>query len=210
MLWSSIERHILRFHSELVATVQGRILIHFRPLLADSLYGPVCYTYLIFIYPCTPIYDYSTVLCGGPCYYTDIPVSLVWHATIAHYVIPVLLIAVLNIGLLLRVIRQKHRLHQIVHWRQYRKMTVQLVSLASVFLLSAFPFTIITIVRWSGHPDFATDIAGPYLTYLTYVPTLAIPFVTLGTLSELKKKFYPLLFFQANRKAAGLSTVPRN
>ena len=209
MLWSSIERHILIFHSGLVATVQRRILIHFMPLLAVSLYAPVFYAYLIFVYPCTSIYDYSFPLCGGPCYYSDIAISLVWYETIAHYVIPVLLIAVLNIALLFRVINQKHRLHQAIHWRQYRKMTVQLVSIASVFLLSDLPFTIITIVRWSGHPDFATDIAGPYLTYLTYLPAIAIPFVTLGTLSALKKKLNALLFFRANRQALVPNTVPR-
>ena len=210
MLWSSIERHILIFHSHLVATVQRRIFVHFMPLIVVSCYAPVFYTYLIFIYPCTPLYDYSSVLCGGPCYYSGIPVSLVWYETIAHYIVPVLLIAMFNIALLLRVIQKKCRLHRAVNWRQCRKMTVQLVSIASVFLLSDLPFTIVQVLRWSGHPDFATDIAGLYLTYLTYLPAIGIPFVTLGTIPELKKKVNALFFFLENRQAVRPNFVPTN
>ena len=43
-----------------------------------------------------------------------------------------------------------------------------------------------TIVRWSGYPDFGTDVQGPYFYYVNYIPIILFPFAILIT--------YPKLF----------------
>ncbi|CAF4181635.1 unnamed protein product, partial [Adineta steineri] len=69
MIWLSLERHILIFHSSLTRTARGRCLFHYIPLAIFALYAPVFYFYITFIYPCERMYDAYTLVCGGP-YYT--------------------------------------------------------------------------------------------------------------------------------------------
>ena len=65
MLWLSIEQHILIFHSNLIRTARGCWLFHYIPLALFSLYAPIIYFYLIFIYLCEHQYNATAYVCGG-------------------------------------------------------------------------------------------------------------------------------------------------
>ncbi|CAM4958639.1 unnamed protein product [Rotaria socialis] len=51
------------------------------------------------------------------------------------------------------------------------------------------PYIIVTIVRWSGYPNFGLNVQGPYFFYMLYIPTLVFPFVVLATMPNLREKF---------------------
>lgn len=189
--WIAIERHIFIFHSTMLNTPIKRVLLHWLPLIFVTFYAPLTYVYLIFFYPADHTYIYTILMCSGPYYYYDIPPWLIWYESLFHYVIPIGLMIIFSNTLFLRVIFQKRRLHVTQGWRQYRKMTLQLGFVSIVYLFD-LPYIIVTIVRWSGYPDFGTDVQGPYFYYVNYIPIILFPFAILGT--------YPKLFQQISHR----------
>jgi hypothetical protein len=193
--WAAIERHILIFHTNMVNTMWKRVFIHYLPLLFVTFYTPIVYTYLIFFYPVEYTYDYTVLLCGGPYYYNGIPAWLIWYESLFHYVIPIFLMIVFSNALFLRVILKKRRLRVANGWRQYRKMTIQLFFVSVIYLFD-LPYIIVTIVRWSGYPDFGTDVQGPYFYYVNYIPIILFPFAVLCTYPKLVQQ----IFFWKNQR----------
>ncbi|CAF1467113.1 unnamed protein product [Adineta steineri] len=178
--WAAIERHILIFHSHLLNTSWKRLLFHYLPLVFVTFYTPIVYTYLIFFYPAEHIYDYTVLSCSGPYYYYGIPAWLIWYESLFHYVIPIFILIIFSNALFIRIIIQKSRLNVTQGWRQYRKMTIQLVFVSVIYLFD-LPYIIVTIVRWSGLADFGTDVQGPYFYYVNYIPIVLFPFAILGS-----------------------------
>lgn len=75
-------------------------------------------------------------------------------------------------------------------------MTVQLVFVSLIYLFD-LPYIIVTIVRWSGFPDFGTDVQGPYFYYVNYIPIILYPFAILGSYPKVLRQF----FFWKKRQA---------
>lgn len=200
--WASIERHILIFHSNAMNTVWKRVFFHYLPVAFATLYTPLLYVYLVFYYPAQHIYDYSILVCGGPYYYYGIPAWLIWYESLFHYVIPIFLTLIFSNALLLRVVQRKRHLRVAQGWRQYRKMTLQILFISIIYLFD-LPYIIVTIVRWSGYPDFGTDVQGPYFYYVNYVPIVLFPFAILGTYPKLYRK----LSFQ-RKPRRGITVFP--
>lgn len=200
--WAAIERHIFIFHPNLTNTFCKRILFHYIPLLFATFYSPFVYVYLVFFYPAEHTYDYTILMCGGPYYYYDIPAWLIWYESIFHYVIPIFLIFLFSNALFLRVICRKRRLRVAHGWRQYRKMTLQLLFVSIIYLFD-LPYIIVTIVRWSGYPDFGTDLQGPYFYYVNYVPIVLFPFAILGTYPKLLQRLSP-----CKKQRRGITVFP--
>ena len=188
-LWASAERHILIFHSNFLKLRMAKIFLHYVPLALFTLYCPLIYFYLVFLYPTPHLYDYNVLLCGGPYYYNDISSWLIWYESLAHYVVPVFLIILLAAVLPIRVFWQKSRRHVNNRWRQYRKMTIQLINIAVTYVFT-LPYIIVTIVRWSGYPAFGTNVQGSYLYYCAYMPNLLFPIATILSISSLRKKIF--------------------
>jgi hypothetical protein len=185
--WMVIERHIFIFHPTMLKTVLKRVFIHYCPLVFVTFYTPIIYIYLIFFYPADHIYDYRVLVCGGPYYYNGIPAWLIWYESLFHYAIPIFFIVVFSNTLCLRVILQKRRLCVIRGWRQFRKMTIQLLFVSIIYIFD-LPYIIVTIVRWSGYPDFGINVQGPYFYYANYIPIILFPFAILGTYPKLLPK----------------------
>lgn len=187
--WLSIQRHIFIFHSTLLNTVWKRILIHYLPLVFVTFYTPLVYTYLIFFYPVNHTYNYTLLVCGGPYYYNGIPAWMIWYESVFHYVIPIFVMIISSNSLFLRVILQKRRLSTTIEWRRYRKLTIQLIFVSIIYIFD-LPYIIITIVRWSGLPNFSNDLQGPYFYYINYIPIMLFPFAILGTYPQLLSKCF--------------------
>jgi hypothetical protein len=187
--WAAIERHIFIFHSNMVNTLPKRIFVHYLPLAFVTFYTPIVYIYLIFLYPVEHTYDYTVLMCSGPYYYYGIPTWLIWYESLFHYVIPIFVLIIFSNTLFLRVILQKRRLRIAHGWRQYRKMTIQLFFVSIIYLFD-LPYIIVTIVRWSGLPDFGTDLQGPYFYYVNYIPIVLFPFAILATYPKLLQQVF--------------------
>ena len=195
--WAAIERHVFIFHSNLLSTPWKRLLFHYMPLTWATLYCPLVYVYLVFFYPVDHVYDYTVLVCGGPYYYNGIPPWLIWYESIFHYVVPIFFIVIFSNALFIRVVLQKRQLRVAQGWRQYRKMTLQLLFVSIVYLFD-LPYIIVTIVRWSGLPDFGTDVQGPYFYFVNYIPIILYPFAILGTYPKLMQKVF---FWRIKRRA---------
>ena len=198
--WTSIERHILIFVPAGLNTRRRRFCFHYLPLAFFSLYCPVVYFYLVFIYPTVEQLDFSVLLCGGPSFYFTVPPWFVWYESVVHYVTPIILTIVITAALPLRVFLQKSHLRLSTSWRQYRKMTVQLLRMITIYVF-ALPYIVVTIVRWSGYSDFGTSVQIPYFYYLAYVPNILFPFTTLGSIPNLKPKVRHCFRLDRNRTA---------
>jgi len=195
MLWTSFERHILVFHPNLVRTNLRRIFFHYIPLLISSLYVPILYFYLIFLYPCHQIYRQEELRCGPMCFYKEVPLWFDFYDAFINYIIPIVLIVVFSLSLVLRFIKQKRRLRQAVRWRHCRKMVFQLILISTTHLFFDLPYIIIYVVQLVLSSTFANQILSPFLTRLTFLPGLILPFAILLTLPSAKYKLYILLFF---------------
>jgi hypothetical protein len=209
MFWASVERHILVFHSNLIRTPRRRFFVHYIPLAFFSLYTPILYFFLIFIYPCDRRFVKTSVRCGSICYINVAPIWFIYYDSLANYVIPILLIAVFSSVLILRFLQQKRSLIQTQggRWRQYRKMIIQLSFVSLSYLIFDLPYIIIVVVQSSGYPDFGSDILTPYISRLVYVPAIVLPYATLLSLSRLKHKLAALLVWTRNRQVIAPSTI---
>ena len=111
----------------------------------------------------------------------------VWE-TIVHQILPLFLVITSSITLLLRVLWQKHRVHQVIQWRRHRKLTIQLLSVSLLNLLFFFPNILIIIVYLAGLWKEKSHEIKKYTEFLSYFVTLLFSFVALASLPELRRK----------------------
>ncbi|CAF1010674.1 unnamed protein product [Adineta steineri] len=97
-------------------------------------------------------------------------------------------------------VEQKQRMQQGVTWRRCRKMTLQLVLVSAVYNICDLPAIIVFIIQSSGYPTFASNIWSPFLTRLTLIPSIIVPFAVLLALPELKRKLLALCIWKRNQR----------
>ena len=160
--------------------------IHDLPLLLCLLYPTVLYVIIVIFYPCERNHwDFSSNLCGlANCYLVDNKVLGTFDWAVNNG-FPILIIALANVGLVLRVIREKHRRQQVVSWRKQRRMTVQLLSISCLYFFTWFPTLCIAVVQQLFIPDFLIQVQFNYVLDLTYVICLFLPWVCLGLFPQL-------------------------
>jgi hypothetical protein len=105
-------------------------------------------------------------------------------------VICTILEALFSISLLLRTIWRKLISQRRFHWKKYRKMTIQLLSISTLSLCINLPQSLIVLVRQidPGMSNFGLYVE-PYFFYFTGYVILLLPFVCLGCLPELWPRF---------------------
>ena len=209
LVWASFERHLLVFHRRRCFLTQRRIFfIHYLPLIILSIYLMGFYIGVIIYPPCENVFYFKSLACGSyPCY-QDISWLNTWDY-LFNGVLCNLLEAFLSITLLSRTIWRKYYSQRRFHWKRYRKMTIQLLSISTVSLCINLPQSLIVLIQ-QFHPDlngFAANIE-PYLFYLTGYMILLLPLVSLGCLPELWSK----LFFctPRSRRMIGPMTITAN
>ncbi|CAF1134829.1 unnamed protein product [Adineta steineri] len=195
--WAAIERHILIFHDKWVSTKKKRFFIHYLPLIVLVLYCFIFYIIVYFFPPCENLFDHSSLTCVYSCLY-DIYAFAIWQ-TVAHQILPVLIIIVFSTALLLRVIWQKFRIHQSIQWRKYRKMTIQLLSVSLLYLIFYLPLSVAhTILLWNLMDDIYFEFQD-YAIYFSYFVIPLFPFVCILSLPELRTKLIHTLHLQRRR-----------
>ncbi|CAF3287893.1 unnamed protein product [Rotaria sp. Silwood2] len=183
MAWTSIERHILIFHSNLILTSIGRLKWHYIPLMICIIYIPLFYFFSIIIYPCENSFNYSLHLCGSICYH-----NIIWLSTfdwITNILIPSLLILFGSITLMIRILIQFKKMKRTFNWRTTRKMTLQLISISSLYSIFWISCTIISIIHLCVIPKFLDKLMRYYFHYSPYFVQLLMPFICLACLPEL-------------------------
>lgn len=190
LLFTSIERHILIFHSQMLATSRNRLLIHYLPMLFIVIFMMTFYSIAIFAPPCVNTFDYTYDSCGLYACYVTVPFFLIFEQ-LGFSMTSSCLIAVFNIALLIRVLLQKHRLRQSIQWRKQRKLAIQVILMSLLFLTFSLPLSIIYLVRMFGQPDWGTKVFPP-LFFISYFPVFFLPFVCLSTIPSLWTKIKKL------------------
>ncbi|CAF1475924.1 unnamed protein product [Adineta ricciae] len=184
LAWAAIERHILIFNAQLMTTKRARYCAHYLPLMVTFLYILSFYIYAIFIFPCENTFDYNLPACNAsPCYQNDSLMGM-WDF-IGNNIVPGLLITFVSIALLIRVVRQKQRLKQQIHWRKHRKMTVQLLLMAILSMIFILPLNLLSLAHLCGLPEEIGADEEQYLFYTAYLFIFFIPFVVLYSTSKL-------------------------
>jgi hypothetical protein len=210
--WATIERHILIFHDRWILTQRRCFLIHYLPLIVLPIYSITYYVIGSFFMPCGGIYSYSFV--SGvpmPCLYSN-PVVAKFDL-LGHQIAPALIIVIASSSLLIRVTWQKYRLHQPLHWRKHRKMTIQLLAISLVYLVFASPWAIVLLAHEFGLPRTMGHTYLLYAAFFSYYTIFSFPFVCCISLSELrlKMKQHVLWFHRAPRtiKPEATHVLPR-
>ncbi|CAF1044934.1 unnamed protein product [Adineta ricciae] len=192
--WATIERHILIFHDKWIFTRLKRLLIHYLPPLIILIYGLTFYFVIVFLPPCHNVVQNTIMLCVISCLNKS-KFYGIWEA-ILHQTLPVSIILVSSSTLLLRVLYQKRRIHHRVRWRKHRKMTIQLISIAILYILFYVPATI-AYAFTKFESTYETGIyIGPYATYFSYFMIPLFPFVCILSLPELQTNRWQIFFFR--------------
>ena len=186
MAWASIEQHILVFHEQWIATRRKRIFIHYFPLVSIVIYSFVLYIYVLFFPPCQNSYIYTREWCAVPCFMTASSFGI--YSAIFNSFLPTFCVLFFSIFLYVRVIRQKRRLQQRVGWRKCRKMFVQFLMIATIFLLFDVPGAILSLVTITGSPSYSVIQSGLYSYFLRIFLSLFMPFIFLHSIPEAYKK----------------------
>ncbi len=190
--WAMIERHILIFHDKWVSTKKKRFFVHYLPLISLLLYWFVFYFVVYFFPPCQNRLRPSSLVCIFPCLYDNYILSM-WDY-IAHQIVPIVIITVSSTGLIVRVLLQKHRMRRTIHWHKHRRMIIQALSIAFLYLIILLPYTIVYITRNIYY--VSTPLINQlyiYTVFFSYFIILLFPFVCALSLPELYIKMKKIL-----------------
>jgi hypothetical protein len=117
LVFASIERHLLIFHSQIFSTMRKRLIFHYFPLMVIILFMIVFYSVAIFAPICENTFDYTTDLCGMFACYSTIPFFQIIEQVGFGIVAPLLMV-ISNFTLLIHVVWQKYRIHRSAQWKK--------------------------------------------------------------------------------------------
>jgi hypothetical protein len=200
--WATMERHILIFHERWVLTKRKRFFIHYLPPTILFTYCFIFYVVVSFFPSCQNIFDDSYMICIEFCFVQNYALYM-WDL-IVHQTLPNLTIAVFSVALLARILYQKHRMHQSIHWRKHRKMTIQLLSISILYLIFAFPLTFMNLMYELGLPNDVGVNFYDYVLFFNYLMLLFLPFVCVLSLPELEDKIKRILRLRQQRRTVAL------
>jgi hypothetical protein len=186
--WASIERHILIFHDRWLLTKTKRLFIHYLPVVAIVTYCVIYYALTICIFQCDQRFYYNTMYCSyTSCVYRN-PAVIIFEF-ISGGIFCSLIIALFSITLVIRVVRQKRRVHQPIRWRKHRKLAIQLLFITSLFYVLYLPPVVLQLARMLGMPYYVGFEYSIFVNqFFTYYIQLLFPFACLGILPQLRTR----------------------
>lgn len=203
MAWVSVERHLLIFHSNFMHGIRPslRWLIQGIPLLICSLWGPLFTIVAVLVSPmCINNWIFDSLLCGLPCY-----LMTNWGTfdLVFNVVFPVTVILFANLALLTRILARRlfgmHRNR--LNWQQQRKMVIQLVSFAILYLSIWLPLCIVQLCQIYVDSTCLSNLNG-VVNYLVYVVPLLLPFTCLMSRPKIIRKIKTFVIERTNRQIA--------
>jgi hypothetical protein len=208
--WATIERYILIFHDRWLLTKKRIYFLHYFPIIILIVYSLIYYT-IIIILPFCPRMFFQLPMHGVyyPCIYYYVPIISIWEL-VCHQLIPVITIIIFSCLIFIRVLWQKSRLNRTIQWRKQRKMTIQLLSVSILFLSLSAPGVFLSIAYDFGLPKDIGIYYMPYAYFFSYYVVFLFPFVCLGSLPELRKKFEKLICYQRQQRLVHPQPLQRN
>jgi hypothetical protein len=198
MAWASMERHILVFYPNWFRTKKNRLYLHYLPLATCIVYPVIFYFLFFIVLPCNaPIY-YIFAECGLYACILRFHWTSLWDS-IAHYIMPAFTTVIFSVALFVRVVYKRYRARGQIDWRNYKKMTAQLLPISVLYIAMQLPVMIL-YAGYSGGLSYRVGIN--YYSdgfYFTYWVVLLTPFATVISLPDLKTKCRNLLFWRRNR-----------
>lgn len=134
-------------------------------------------------------------------------IVLITSDWILNVAFPILTIVFANALLIIRVIRQKSRRQSQFRWKQQRRMTLQLFSISSLYMISWFPSFIVGMVQLLGYPTFLLEIQVNYFYELTNLICFLLPWTCIGLIPELLRWIKAILHIAPARNVVG--TIPQ-
>jgi hypothetical protein len=200
MSWGSIERHILIFHSNWFRSKRKCFFLHYLPFVVCLLYPATFYIVTMIIIPCDIPFDYSYSDCTRYGCVAVTPWVSRWDS-IVHYITPAFITVIFSITLFVRVLYKRYRAQGRIDWRNYRKLTLQLLPISILYIALQFPPMIMYAAYTVGLSwNVAASYYGDALTF-TYWVILFNPFACIVSLPELKTKCRKVIFFWRRRRA---------
>jgi hypothetical protein len=202
MMWSTLERHLLIFYDrQLFNSPFKRFIFHYMPIFLAIFYAFVFYLILAYVSPtCSNVenFQYDELFCAQLCYvHATIEISL--FDLLIHRIVCSVLILVFGILLLVRILYRKRARNQVIRWQRHYKMTVQVLSIATMYLIGTFPAAIGELLHiFKGHSEETEEsvIQEEAFLYLFQIMSLIIPFVSLMSLPDVYKRIPGIEYFQ--------------
>ena len=202
--WASVERHILIFHDQWVSTKKKRCLVHYTPLVFIVIYGIVVYGITTPMNDCNRGFYFSVPFCGYySCIYDSTLFSLYEFFTGGFLCST--LIGFGSVFLILRVVLQKRRLQRQMQWRKHRKMTIQLLSVTSLFFILYLPPVILATAYKLDLPSYLGVEYSRYASFFSYYITFLFPFACLNTLPQLSTRMKNTLRYFRRRQGRAVA-----
>ena len=195
MAWAAIERNILVFHPQLLQGKIKRLCFHYIPLSIAIVYPQLFYNTMLFIVPCTVPYTYTRRFCGQYSCITLISWTSLWDS-IGHYILPAFTTVTFSVALFVRVVYRRYVARGQIDWRNYKKMTAQLLPISFLYMILQFP-PMILYAAYSG--GLSRTVATSYYAdanFFSYWVVLLTPFASVISLPSLKSKCMKLLFWR--------------
>jgi len=190
--WATIERHILIFHDGWISTRKQRFLIHYLPIGGILIYCLIYFSLVTFGPFCKQSFElYLAIDFYIPCTFDGTALGT-WDL-IFHQAVTTGFIVIFSIALLIRVIQQKHKRNQAIQWKKYRKMTIQLLSISSLYLVFNIPWTVLIFASQYGVSADLIAIPMVFAIFFRIYVIFLFPFVCCASLPELRKKLKQFL-----------------
>jgi hypothetical protein len=200
MAWASIERHILIFYPNWFGTRRKCFFFHYLPLAACLLYPLIFYFVILIIIPCNVPYNYSRKQCNRVLCFSHISWIGLWDS-IGNYMMPAFLTVVFSIALGVRVLYSRYRIQRRIDWRNYKKLTLQLLPISLLYMAIQLPPMIMYAAYTGGlNRNVGADYYFDAFAF-TYWTILFTPFACLVSVPDLKTKCRKVIFFWRRNRA---------
>jgi len=200
MAWASMERHILVFNPNWVATKTKRFFFHYLPLSICILWPTIFYLLMLLILPCNVPFNYNKRLCNRYTCVTNIPWASLFDS-IAHYILPAFVTVIFSVALLARVLYSRYRIRGRIDWRNYKKMAGQLLPISALYILLQLPPMTMYAAYSAGLPRTVATSYYSDSIFFNYWVILFTPFASAVSLPELGKKCRKCFLFWQRRRA---------
>ncbi len=139
--------------------------------------------------------------------HTTISWVTLW-GSIGHYIMPAfIIIVVFSVILLVRVFYYRHRARRRIEWRNYKKLTAQLLPISVLYIALQLPPMILYAAYSASVPySIGINYYGDGL-YFTYWIILLTSLASVVSLPDSKSKCRNLFFFWRKRHAIGSETL---
>lgn len=185
----SIQRHLLIFKGHIMRIRWKHIMLCNLPIAICLIYPITFYTFAIMLYQCDgeDPWDYTNNVCGYTGCYLKYNKFLGTYDWVVNNGFPMVVDALANVILIIRVIVKKHSNQRAASWRQHRNMVKQLFGVSSLFIIGWTPSLIVGLIQIFVDPNFLAEINSDYFLDLCYIPCLFLPWMCIGLIPELKK-----------------------